>query len=147
MFSRRSGLRRLASTSPSARRCVHRSGDLRTVLSPALSALDRLLASHAAAPFPIAGNERAASAALHEAATLLSDEARAVDPHRAERMVVALHEVWPSLPAVQSLDDTSVEAHMRAVVVGACIRAFYQVPVGDGTLEYRRAAVSRLQTS
>lgn len=62
---------------------------------------------------------------LREVVRLLCAEARREDPRRAERLVMALHAAWPTLPAVGRLPVGDRRAAVLERVIGCCIAEFY----------------------
>lgn len=90
-----------------------------------LRALDRLVAGYgpdgllATPPTPVAAE------ALGETVRLLCAEARRAHPGRAERMVIALHAAWPTLPGVQCLRPGDGRDRLLERIITLAIAEFY----------------------
>ena len=105
------------------------SRELDVDLTPGLSALARTLTAYPSDALLVRAS--AADAELRAAARLLAAEARAADPVRCERLLMALRDGWKALPEVQRLP---VEPQQKALwdrLVAVCVEEFYASPAGD----------------
>jgi hypothetical protein len=97
--------------------------------SPGLEALGHALAAHP--PDRLLARAPDADGALRQAARLLAAEARAADPVRAERLVVALR---PAYGRLIEIDCVPAAGPCRALwdrLVGLCCEEFY-APTPNG---------------
>lgn len=90
--------------------------------SAGVVALARVVGTHSLAALP--GGSQAAAALLRDAVRLLCNEARATDPVRAERLLIALRPAWRELPGVRRLADDARRA-LWDHVVALCVAEFY----------------------
>jgi len=101
-----------------------------------LHALRDVLRSHAATRLPCVAARGGTGSAradepfrelpeLRAAARLIAGEARALDPVRAERLLIALKAVWAALPEVQMLPPGGPREAFRDRLVACCIEEFY----------------------
>jgi hypothetical protein len=90
-----------------------------------LRALNRLVAAYGPERLSARPPTVAAAEGLAAAVRLLCAEARHADPGRGERMVIALHAAWPTLPAVQHLPPGDGRDGLLARVVTLAIAEFY----------------------
>ena len=90
-----------------------------------LDALDYVLAVYGPERLVGRGNAREADRALRAAARVLAAEARVEDPARAECLLVALKQSWPTLPAVARMADVDARRALWDRVVALCIQEFY----------------------
>jgi hypothetical protein len=84
--------------------------------------------------------------ALRAAARLLADAARASDPVRAERLVIALKELWAVLPEVQRLAPSGPREAVWSRLVALVVEAFY-APHADAPNRTPNDAVRSLASS
>jgi hypothetical protein len=94
-----------------------------TAPSPGLCELERALAAFP--PETLLVRESAAGDALRAAAHLLAAEARAADPVRAERLLIALRRAWRELPEVESLPGDGARRALWDRFVRLCCEEFY----------------------
>jgi hypothetical protein len=72
------------------------------------------------------GSARISDRALRDAVRRRVVEARAIDPVRAERLVIALRNEWMQLPAVRSLSHDSPRGALWDRIVTICCQEFYK---------------------
>jgi hypothetical protein len=89
-----------------------------------LAALGHVVAAYGAERLTGAGQRRAADRALRSVARRLAAEARAQDPVRAERLVIALRRAWRDLPAVERLPGDPRRVLWDRLVL-LCCEEFY----------------------
>ena len=101
------------------------SGTSESVDPTGMAALERALAAYGTERLGGRGDAREADEALRAAAGRLAAEARARDPVRAERLLVALKPAWRALPAVQHAADTDARSDLWDRLVRLCVEEFY----------------------
>ena len=106
------------------------SGCLTPEDGPGLDVLQRVIAAYGPERFLGQGRRRAADRALRAAARRLAADARAVDPVRAERLLVELRRAWQGWPAVQGVPDDGVRRALWDRLVLLCCEEFY-APAGQ----------------
>ena len=67
----------------------------------------------------------AATTRLRDAVGILCAEARAADPVRAERLLIALRAAWARLPSVRGIADVGVRRALWERVVALCVDELY----------------------
>jgi hypothetical protein len=90
-----------------------------------LAALACVLRAYAPEALLARPAEPHAEAALRGAVRVLCDEARADDPERAEHLLIALKQAWPSLPEVRELSAHAARGALWDRVVALCVEEFY----------------------
>jgi hypothetical protein len=80
------------------------------------------------------GSARISDRALRDAIRRIAAEARAEDPARAERMLIALRQAWLQMPAVRHLSHDSPRTALWDRIVTLCCEEFY-APAADGVPE------------
>jgi hypothetical protein len=79
------------------------------------------------------GSARISDRALRDAVRRLVVEARAIDPARGERMLIALRHEWMQLPAVRNLSHDSPRGALWDRIVTICCEEFYAPGTVTGT--------------
>jgi hypothetical protein len=108
--------------------------------SEALQRLDRLVARYG--PDKLLADTRSMDAAEDLAAVVrvLCCDARRANPGKVEPMIIALHTVWPRLPAVRRLVPSESATRLLAHIVALGIAEFYRDGLGDSSdMDGRRA--------
>ena len=77
------------------------------------------------APEALLAREVTGAERLRAAARLLADEARAANPVRAERLLVALRQAWEELPRVRRGADDDARRALWDRLVLICCEEFY----------------------
>ena len=90
-----------------------------------LAALARVLAAYGAERLAGRGERREADAALRAAVRCLAASARAQDPVRAERLLLAVKPVWRALPPHQNSAEADARAALWPRLVALCVEEFY----------------------
>jgi hypothetical protein len=67
----------------------------------------------------------AAATQLRDAVRILCGEARAADPVRAERLLIALRGTWEGLAVVRGIPELAVRRALWERVVALCVEEFY----------------------
>ena len=102
--------------------------------SAGLGALGRLIEAHGPNALLRDPMDTGPAEDLGVVVRLLCDDARLEDPGRAERLVMALHAAWPTLPAVRRIPPDQ-HAALLARVITRCIAEFYGSTAGQANGE------------